>query len=583
MELIHANVVAKAAKLEKLGGENTARILMSLFQFDKINQIYARHYLEETVEFTSNVLHDAGIKYRISDEDLIRIPKSGGFILIGNHPYGGVEGLILLNAISKIRPDFKIMANFLFNWIDPLKESVFGVNPFENHKEIYSSFHGLKKAFTHVTTGHPLAIFPAGEVSTYQHNSKYILDRPWSSSMIRFIKNAGVPVIPVYFNGHNSWLFHFMGRIHPMLRTVKIPSELLNKQRDTIQIRIGNPISIKDQDELQDISKYGRYLRAKTYALSSSFETIAVLSVKDNFYGEVISMPISKTILAKEIVKITPQYQFFQWQNYSVYSAPSSAIPNITKEIGRLREITFREVGEGTKHSSDIDEFDKYYEQLFIWDSDQQRIVGGYRIGRGKEIIAKFGIKGFYTHTLFRMNKAMIPILSESIELGRSFIVKDYQRKPMSLFLLWKGILTFLMKNEGYKYLIGPVSISDSFTKLSQQLMIDCIKKFHFDYTISRLVKPRKPYVSQTSNVDTEILNEKINDLRDLDLTIKDIEMLNNKMPVLLRKYLDLGGKIVSFNVDPEFNNTVDGLLILELSRVSPDIIKTLAKSLTKS
>ncbi len=581
MELIQASDIVKAAKLDKLGGENTARILMSLLQFDKINQIYARHYDKDSMAFTHSVLNDAGIKYNISKPDLVKIPSEGGFIIIANHPYGGVEGLILLDAISEKRPDFKIMANFLFNWIDPIKDKVFGVNPFETHKNAYSSFHGLKKAFIHVCSGHPLVIFPAGEVSSYQDNPKMIADPHWNSSIIRFIKNAEVPVIPMYFHGGNSWLFHFMGRMHPLLRTIKIPSELLNKQNETINIRVGNPISVKEQEEFHDISKYGRYLRAKTYALGTSLEFDN--KNQNEAHSEPIFKAIDTDVLAHEIISITPHYQLLQWQNYMVYCAPSTLIPNLTAEIGRLREITFREVGEGTQQSTDLDEFDAYYHQLFIWDSNLQRIVGGYRIGKGKDIISRFGIKGFYTQTLFRMDKRMLPILSESIELGRSFVVKDYQRKPMSLFLLWKGILCLLQKNNNYSYLIGPVSISNSYTKLSQEVMIEYIKKHHFDHGIARYVKPRKPFVSKLPNVDTEILTEKITDFNTLDQIIRDIEPLNHKMPVLLKKYLDLGGKIASFNVDPQFSNTVDGFLLLELSLVKPEIIQALAKNLTLS
>jgi putative hemolysin len=579
MELITPGIVSKTAKLEKFGGENTARVLMSLLKLDKINQIYGRHYFKDTPEFIKDVLNEAGIRYSLNNEDLAKIPRNGSFIIVANHPYGGVEGLILLNSILKVRPDFKIMANFLFNWIDPLKDCFFGVNPFETHKDSFSSFTGLKKAFAHIHTGHPLAIFPAGEVSTYHHHSKNITDKAWSPSVVKFIKNAEVPVIPVYFHGNNSWLFHFMGRLHPLLRTAKIPSELLNKQNETIRVRIGNPITVGTQNEFQDTREYGRYLRAKTYALSASFDGDDSRLPGEINNGELIAMAVGKTTLVKEIQKITPQYLFFQWQNYVVYSAPSTAIPNIAKEIGRLREITFREVGEGTRRSIDVDEFDDHYEQLFIWDADCQRIAGGYRIGKGKDIIEKFGLKGFYANTLFKIDKEMIPVLTESIELGRSFIVKDYQRKPMPLFLLWKGILSFLMKNQEYKYLVGPVSISNSYTRLSQQLIIDYLVRFHFDHNLGQHIRPRKPFLSQPAAIDTEILLKKIKSFNALDQLIKDTEMANSKMPVLLRKYIELGGKILSFNVDPEFSNSVDGFLLLELRHVKPEIIRMLTKN----
>jgi len=581
MQLIRTNDLIKAGKLDKLGGKNTAKLLMTLLQFDKINQIYSKHYFKDTSSFISDVLSDVGIKYEISDEDLARIPKTGSFILIANHPFGGIEGLILLNSILRIRPDLKIMANFLFNWIYPLREYIFCVNPFESRKEEKSSVLGLKNAFNHVCDGHPLVIFPAGEVSTYQNNSKGIIDRRWDITILKFIKNSGVPVLPVYFHGNNSWLFHLMGKIHPILRTAKIPSELLNKRNETIVVRIGNVISVKDQNHFYKIEQYGRYLRAKTYALGTTIEVSDFFKKRKKYSKvETIANAVNPNILAEEIISITPKYQFIQYHNFAVYCVPSAAIPNITKEIGRLREITFREVGEGTNRETDIDEFDLHYHQLFIWDGDKQKVAGGYRIGKGKDIMSQYGIKGFYTQTLFRMDKRMAPILSQSIELGRSFVTKEYQRKPMSLFLLWRGIFSFLLRNEEYKYLLGPVSISNSYTKLSQQVMVDYVTKHHFDHTIAKYIKPRNPFIPLSDNIDTGILSEKVQDFNTLDYFIKDTEPVGNKMPVLLKKYLQLGGKVVCFNIDPDFNNSLDGLLILNIKDVHPELIQALAKNI---
>jgi len=363
------------------------------------------------------------------------------------------------------------------------------------------------------------------------------------------------------------------------LRTAKIPSELLNKQNETISIQIGNAITVKEQNEFSDIAMLGRYLRARVYSLSGLVKTNHLPNHNFNIDMKPVSNAINTNTLALEIINITPYYQLFQWQKYTVYCAPSQVIPKITSEIGRLREITFREVGEGTNESIDLDTFDTFYHQLFIWDSHLQRIVGGYRVGKGKDIIRHYGLNGFYTQTLFRMDREILPILNESIELGRSFIVKDYQRRPLSLFLLWKGILHFLQKNPDYKYLVGPVSISNSYTKLSQEIIIRYIKKHHFDHTLAWHLKPRRPFVSKPSLIDIDILTEKANNLQGLDHVIKEVDPLNSKMPVLLRKYLELGGRIASFNVDPLFNNTVDGFLILELSKVKPEMIKALGRT----
>ena len=316
------------------------------------------------------------------------------------------------------------MANFLLKKIEPIKDYFLGVNPFESRKDI-SSAGGLKEALRHLSAGKPLGLFPAGEVSAYQADSNSVEDREWSASVLKLIRKANVPVIPIYFKGSNSLLFQVLGLIHPMLRTVKLPSELLNKKNRVIKLRIGNPISVETQNSFGDIIQYGKFLRAKTYLLGSSLEVkkFFLKSQKAGKKVEAIAKEVPVEMLKKDISDIQEDYLLFSMKNYSVYCAPTIKIPNILNEIGRLREVTFRAVGEGTNRSMDLDEFDLYYYHLFIWDNDTNRIVGAYRVGKGKDIIDRYGVKGFYIHTLFKIRKEMLPVLYESIELGRSFIV----------------------------------------------------------------------------------------------------------------------------------------------------------------
>jgi len=254
-------------------------------------------------------------------------------------------------------------------------------------------------------------------------------------------------------------------------------------------------------------------------------------------------------------------------------------IPVVLSELGRLREITFREVGEGTNRSTDIDEFDLYYQQLIIWDNDQSKIVGGYRIGMGVDIMEQFGVRGFYTHSLFKMGNGFKSTLKQSLELGRSFIVSEYQKKPLPLFLLWKGILFFLLKNPQYRYLIGPVSISNTYSEKSKELIIRHIMANYYDYNKAALVKPRKRFKVKT---DDPHLNDAMMhltpQLSSLDKFIGDVDQYNNGLPVLLKKYLGLNAKIIAFNVDPKFNNCVDGMLVLDIFDIPRSTIDSLSK-----
>jgi len=394
------------------------------------------------------------------------------------------------------------------------------------------------------------------------------------------IKKANVPVVPIYFQGKNSRFFQLLGRIHPKLQTLKLPSEFFKQRKRVIHIRIGSPITSKEQFEFSDIARYGRYLRTKTYALGTSLEVNKFFSVKRGRLKreEPIAAPVPVQKIEAEIARVIGRFSLFKIQNYNVICVPSVEIPNIMNEIGRLREITFREVGEGTNRSMDIDEYDLYYHQLFIWDDEERKIVGAYRVGKGKEIMDIYGIKGFYIQSLFRMHRRMYPILTQALELGRSFIIPEYQRKPMPLFLLWKGILYFLIKNPEYRYLVGPVSISNRFSNFSKELIIKFITEYYYNDKIARYIRPRKKFIVSLHHLDTDILIESASDLIKFDRIIKDIETAQNNMPVLLKKYLKQNGQIVGFNIDPKFNNALDGLLILDLFDVPPNTIAALSK-----
>ncbi len=566
--------------MQYLGGEYLARLLMHLLQFNQINKLYENISDTSGIDSIDGILRYLNVTLDFDKNDLKKLPATGPFITVSNHPYGGIDGILLIKLLAMVRSDHKVIANFLLKKVEPISDYFLAVNPFENNPKAASSIGGLKTALDHLSHGGVLSFFPAGEVST-NYASKAITDREWLFSALRFIKKAGVPIVPIYFHGSNSRLFHLLGRIHPSLRTAKLPSEIMNKKDKTIKIRIGNPISVKDQDKFTDIHQLGRYLRSKTYCLDSGIEVKHFFnySLKSNPTAQPIVAPLSNVEIIREIEGLRKDSVLFTIKNYTVFCAPSSRVPALMHELGRLREITFREVGEGTNQSTDIDEFDLYYDQLVIWDNEGHRIVGGYRIGKGREIYEQYGTKGFYTQSLFKMKNGFGETLKQSLELGRSFIVKDYQRKPLPLFLLWKGILYFMLKNPEYRYLIGPVSISNTYSGISKELIIRYIMANFFDYKKAALVKPRNRFKVTTNDQHLNVALENMTpDLHSLDKFIGDIDQYNNGLPVLLKKYLGLNAKIIAFNVDPKFNDCIDGFLVLDIFDVPKHTIESLLK-----
>ena len=582
MKLIETDEIIKAAKLKRFGRTSAAKVLMTVLRINKINKLYDELNHLRGIDFIDALIDRLQLEYEVSEEELKNLPADGPFITISNHPFGGIDGLLLVKILARSRPDIKVLSNFILNKIEPVSEYMFAVNPFERRKDAASSITGIKMALEHLNEGKVLGIFPAGEVSSYNEDNYGISDREWQYPAMKMIKRAQVPVVPVYFQGSNSRLFHILGLIHPTLRTVRLPSEIFNKKHKKIRIRIGNPISVKEQATISDISTYGRYLRARTYALGSVLEVKKFFRPRIKRGGRVepVADAVQPELIAREIEKIREEYTLFSSDHFDVFCTPSIEIPQIMNELGRLREITFRAVGEGTNRSMDIDEYDLYYNQIFVWDNQEERIVGAYRVGKGREILSRYGVKGFYLQSLFRMNRRLIPTLRQSLELGRSFIIKEYQRRPLPLFLLWKGILYFLLKHSEYRYLIGPVSISNHFSQFSRGLIMQYIRQHNFDKKLARYVRPRTKYNVPGFNVDEEIILESADDLTKLDRFIKEVEPNDYTMPILLKRYLKLNGKIIGFNLDPKFNNALDGLLILDLYDVPMETISSLSKEI---
>jgi len=582
LKLIEPDEFVKAARLGRIGGASAAKVLMTVLRINRINKLYDEVKHHRGIDFIDALIEKLQLEYEVSEEELKKIPREGPFIIVSNHPFGGIDGMLLVKIIEPIRPDIKVMANFVLNKMEPVSKYMLPVNPFERRKEEASSIIGIKAALEHLHNGGVLGIFPAGEVSSYNEDNFGISDREWQYPAMKMIKKARIPVVPVYFQGSNSRLFHLLGLIHPTLRTVRLPAEVFNKKHKKIRIRIGNPISVKEQDALSDISTFGRYLRARTYALGSVLEVYKFFRprINRNRKPEPVAPPVPREEIIEEIERIRDEYSLFTSDHFDVFCTPSTEIPSIMNELGRLREITFRAVGEGTNRDIDIDEFDLYYNQLFVWDNREQKIVGAYRVGKGREILSRYGVKGFYLQSLFRMKRKFHPILRQSLELGRSFIVEEYQRKPLPLFLLWKGILYFLLKHSEYRYLIGPVSISNNFSQFSRGLIMQYIRENHFEKTLARYVKPRTKYNVPGFNVDEEIILESTDDLNKFDRFIKEVEPNDYSMPILLKRYLKLNGRIIGFNLDPKFNDALDGLLVLDLYDVPMDTISSLSKEI---
>lgn len=555
-----------------------AKLLMSMFGINKANGVYNAIASVEG-DYPAAILDRLDIKYNYNPVELNNIPAKGPLIIVSNHPTGGAEGVFLLDLVSKVRPDVKIMANYLLWSIEPLRKYTVAVNPFDNRSRT-TNMAGLKEAIKFVAEGGALIVFPSGSVATWQHGFGELKDMPWEMPSVKFIRRTGAPVMPVWVDAHNSLKFHLMGKIHPMLRTVMLPNEMYRQAKRKIGVAIGTPLPAHKLEELGDMDNYARYLRATVEYMKGSRtfdaapEVTAPAAAPDNI---IPCLPVNE--LRTEIDNLPKECRLFGSSQFAIYCAMPSQIPVVMNEIGRLREVTFRAIGEGTMKAIDTDRYDSYYHQLFVWDSDNGKIVGAYRLGFGAEIVRQYGVEGFYTHSLFRQSDKMSDLLSQTIELGRSFVAEEYQRRPVSLFLLWKGIVHVLLVNPDYRYLLGPVTIPGKLKPASKRLVITYLLQHHLDRQLSAMINP----VNGLEGIDECIDASLIKGVEQIDLINKlvmDIEGQQHSIPILIRRYLQLNSKVLGFNVDHDFSDGLDALMLLDLKEMPERMIAMLSKEI---
>lgn len=568
--------IQELLKVKGFFGRWLAQCMMRVFKLNKLNKMYDDNYDEDSIKFTENCLNHLNNQVLVADSDLANIPETGPVIILFNHPYGLLDALIVMKVLLKKRPDTKFIANFLLSRVEPARIHLLEVNPFEERKKAFSSASGLKAMYKIIENGGVVCIMPAGEVSTKYGKSKVVEDRDWQSNIIKFIKSSDAPVVSGFISGSNTRLFHLMGRIHPALRTARIPAELLNKRNLKISVRLSGPFQPKLLKSIEDRKILASVLKAKTYCLDNSQDNCEHETKFHNYKKIIDQVPIEA--LKNEIEKIREKDLLFVTDNYHVFFSTHNDIPFIYKELSRLRELTFREVGEGTGNECDTDKFDLYYHHLFIWDDSASAIVGAYRIGMGADVLHEKGVDGFYINTLFKFNPGFNSYLEHSMEMGRSFIVPDYQRKPLPLFLLWKGIYFVTQKYPKYKYLIGPVSISSLYSINSKILLIEYLKRYHNWPQLTGLVEDRIEFRYSVNHHHETLLNNFGENILGMDRLIKEIDINHFGIPILIKKYLSLGGKIINFNIDPDFNFAIDGFVVLDISVVAEEVIKSYNK-----
>lgn len=536
-----------------------------------------KHYLKrpsssDTKTFLIHTLNSLGIDYSTHNLDSSSIPSTGPLIIVANHPLGGVEGVILANILLEFRPDLLVMANHFLKRIPELNSLFIGVNVFEGKDAIRENIAAIKQTNEHLSNGGALLIFPAGEVSTYQKESGLLQDKPWNRLVGKLAQKHNANCLPVFIGGRNSKTFYFAGKLHPLLRTLLLGRELLNKKGKNISITGGSLIATNELKKLKNADEVTDYLRLNTYLIEQQ-------SQADTFNHKTIELDqknicedVSQIDLYQAITDLPDSALYVKQKQFAVYISSAKEMGAILTQIGIIRERNFRAVGEGTGKEIDLDDFDKEYLHLFIWDEENKAIVGAYRFGLVDELMAKGGIKSLYSSTLFDFDEAFIKSQTKAIEMGRSVIDAPYQKNLTPLLLLWKGISAYVYRNPDYQTLFGPVSITGEYQTLTHQLIIQCLTTHYYDQQSAQLVKAINPVSTKRKAFWSPNMLAGLADLQLLSNLVSRLE--NGKsLPVLIRQYLFLNGRFVCFNVDPDFNQAVDGLIIVNLPKVEKNTL----------
>ena len=518
-------------------------------------------------EFLQFSLDSLGVSLKLGNEqNLDLVPRVGPLLIVANHPLGGLEGIALARILLRIRPDLQVLTNELLRRVPELAPIFIGVDVLSSDAA-GANVRGVKQVHKHLSGGGAVLIFPAGMVSAIELRERRIQDRKWNRLAGQLIKRYQCACVPVHVDGYNSAYFYLAGLVHPRLRTLLLPRQLANKKGFRLELTIGRPVLAQELRLLKEPRAITEYLRVSTEALAQRPEPE---SAKFHRQLEDITAVGSSREVSAALAGLE-QFRLIEHDEFDVYCAPYERLGIIMEMIAVSREITFRAVGEGTGLTRDSDEFDPRYLHLFLWDRKYGCIAGAYRVGLVDEIIEKHGVKGLYSRSLYKYDKAFIKRLGAAIEMGRSFIHPDYQRRPESLTLLWRGIGRVLVERPQYHTLFGSVSISREYSDLARSLIADTLLTNFQASEFVPLVKPLTPHKIAHRVWSTDILKELVN-IKMLGRLIGRCDP-GKAVPVLLRHYLSLNGRMVCFNIHSDFNNSLEGLIIVDVRRTDPKTV----------
>jgi len=538
-----------------------------LLGLHKLRKIYTSCELSglDKQDFSKKLL--AGLGVRISGENnvLSKIPKSGKCIIVCNHPYGMIEGVILANLLTDFRQDTKILANVGLKIFKEISGYFIFANPLKPKASI-NTF-AIKQCFEHVNSGKLLVIFPAGRVSFFQSAKKYIADAEWNRLAVKISLKTDAAILPVFISGHNSPIFYRMGALYYRFRLLMLVHEMFKLKNHKIKLTANKLVELKQIKGFKGIKMMNDFTRLQCYLNDENYYQPWTTDKETVLFQNVIPA-VDKGLMKKELSQLPKEQHLLDFRSFSVYYGYQQQIPACVQEITRLREITFRSLDEGSGKPCDSDKFDATYLHLFVFDNNNGEIIGAYRIGQTDLLCAKDDASQLYLSQLFNFKADFINQKQPCLEMGRSFIVEAHQNSFHGLLLLWKGIGAFVCKNPRYRTLYGTVSLSKLYDPRSVALVNEAI------VTEPTGVEAKSAFKGKLHPEVKDFINSYGLNLNQLSELVMGIEKDGKDIPVLLKQYYKLDAKFHGMAIDENFNQTPGLLLSVNLPKAPEKLLK---------
>lgn len=559
-------------------------LLRRVLGVQAINDIHTRTVARATPEtLWSTLVEESGVRYEVAASDLDRIPASGPVVVVANHPLGGLDGIILGDILHRRRQDSRLMANFLLKRVIYSEQHMFFVDPFPRGDAAKkASLQGLRDSIRHLKEGGLLGVFPGNRVSHYQWDMKTVADGPWVPNIASIIRRTEATVVPIFIEGGNSAFFNIAGMIHPLLRTLLLPRELVRQGRETepVRVHVGTAIPFSRLKRFESDEELSNFLRVATYVMGNRPDVAppeAAAAVAPIIAPDPVADRDSGDVLQTEIESLPASCRLLVNGDYAVYIARSQQMPRIMREIGRGREVAFRHAGGGTLKPLDLAPQDEYYHHLFLWHSKDRAVVGAYRIGLSDEILAAHGPAGLICSGLFDLKPEFLKQLNPGLELGRSYVLPEYMRNYNSLLLLWAGILQFVVREPKYRTCFGSVGISqgNEYTPASRTLIVDYMKEHLSHPTLSLQVESRSPFYGvKLVGMKPGEANRLLQSVDDVSALVMGLEPDGKGVPILIKHYARMNAKLLSFGVWTDHSNAVVSFMMADLTTADPKFLR---------